>query len=236
VRVRPPPRSWTALAVSTSVHALVLGLVASAVPASRVPTPLAVRLVSLPHPSVEGPFLATVEVEPVAALEGPRASATLPSASRPRRLAHAAAEAPPEATLPLPNSASESEAASAEGPRESPEAAAAGAAKAAEASAGGLGRSPPGGGVGDARLGELHRRLAEAAARCYPEAARRFRLTGEVPLRFCLDGRGTARAVSLEGSTGSPLLDRSALECVVPGAEPLPGFEGCFLVPVRFGG
>lgn len=110
---------------------------------------------------------------------------------------------------------------------------AAGPAAAMEASASGL---APGSGVADARLGELHRRLAEAAARCYPEAARRFRLTGEVPLRFCLDGRGTAKAVSLEGSTGSPLLDRSALECVVPGAEPLSGFEGCFLVPVRFGG
>jgi len=45
-----------------------------------------------------------------------------------------------------------------------------------------------------------------------------------------------ARALSLEGSTGSAVLDRSALECVVPGAQPLSGFEGCFLVPVRFGG
>jgi TonB family protein len=87
-----------------------------------------------------------------------------------------------------------------------------------------------------ARLGELHRRLAEAAARCYPTAAQRFRLTGEVPLHFCLDAAGVATALSLEGSTGSALLDRSALECVVAGAQPLSGFEGCFLVPVRFGG
>jgi TonB family protein len=86
------------------------------------------------------------------------------------------------------------------------------------------------------RLGELHHRLAEAAARCYPQAARRFRLQGEVPVHFCLDAAGTATALSLEGSTGSALLDRSALECVVQGAAPLSGFEGCFLVPVHFGG
>ena len=96
--------------------------------------------------------------------------------------------------------------------------------------------APGVGGVSQERLGELHRRLAEAAERCYPAAARRFRLRGEVVLHFCLDAAGAATALSLEGSTGSPLLNRSALECVVPGAQPLSGFEGCFLVPVRFGG
>lgn len=92
-----------------------------------------------------------------------------------------------------------------------------------------------GGGV-DPRLAELHRRLAEAAARCYPPAAQRLRLQGEVPLRFCLDAHGGASGLSLLGTTGSDLLDRSALECVVPGAEPLPALAGCFQVAVRFGG
>jgi len=108
---------------------------------------------------------------------------------------------------------------------------------------GGEGASPAreGGGAGsgggvDPRLAELHRRLAEAAARCYPPAAQRLRLQGEVPLRFCLDAHGGASGLSLLGTTGSALLDRSALECVVPGAEPLPALAGCFQVAVRFGG
>lgn len=89
---------------------------------------------------------------------------------------------------------------------------------------------------GGSQLGELHRRLAEAAVRCYPAAAGRLRLRGTVPVRFCLDAQGTASALSLVGTSGSALLDRSALECVVPGAEPLPALPGCFEVPVRFGG
>ena len=93
-----------------------------------------------------------------------------------------------------------------------------------------------GSGGTDPRLAELHRRLAEAAARCYPPSAQRLRLRGEVPLRFCLDAHGGASGLSLLGTTGSALLDRSALECVVPGAEPLPPLAGCFQVAVRFGG
>lgn len=80
----------------------------------------------------------------------------------------------------------------------------------------------------------LHLRLARAAERCYPSAARRFRLTGEVQLSFCLDGSGAVSKLELKGSTGSPLLDRAARECVLPGAFPLGIQGGCYSVPVRF--
>jgi outer membrane biosynthesis protein TonB len=84
-------------------------------------------------------------------------------------------------------------------------------------------------------LAELHRRLSVAARRCYPAAARAFRLRGSSPVRFCLDGKGNAGAVSLLGTTGSPLLDRAAEDCVIPGALPLPG-TGCYTVRIDFTG
>src|SRR5262249_24079316 len=70
--------------------------------------------------------------------------------------------------------------------------------------------------VGEAsdRVAELHRRLAESAQRCYPSAARRLRLRGEVGLHFCLSEQGRASVASLRGSTGSALLDAAARECV----------------------
>lgn len=82
-------------------------------------------------------------------------------------------------------------------------------------------------------LETLHRRLAASARACYPAAARRFRLRGSTPVRFCLDGKGGAGEVALAGSTGSPLLDRAATDCVVPGALPLRG-TGCYTVTVEF--
>lgn len=87
-----------------------------------------------------------------------------------------------------------------------------------------------------ADLRPLHRKLEESARRCYPAAARRYRLEGSVGLSFCLDGAGAASSFALEGSTGSPILDRAARECVLAGAQPLPAPAGCYRVPVRFGG
>jgi protein TonB len=81
---------------------------------------------------------------------------------------------------------------------------------------------------------ELAARLAAAARRCYPAAAVRFRLRGEALLAFCLGEDGAARSVAVARSSGSPLLDRAALECVLPGALPAPGAAGCFELPVRF--
>jgi TonB family protein len=89
-------------------------------------------------------------------------------------------------------------------------------------------------GPSDARIAELHARLAASAERCYPAQARRFRQTGEVTLKFCL-ASGAADQISLDGSTGSPLLDEAARTCVLDGARPLPEITGCFAVPVRFG-
>ncbi|MCI0573238.1 MAG: energy transducer TonB [Myxococcaceae bacterium] len=77
-------------------------------------------------------------------------------------------------------------------------------------------------------------RLEEAARRCYPPAARRFRLRGEATVRFCATPEGTAAQVALVRATGAPLLDSAAVGCVVPGAEPLPVTQGCYRVPVRF--
>ncbi|MHB8877147.1 MAG: TonB family protein [Myxococcaceae bacterium] len=81
----------------------------------------------------------------------------------------------------------------------------------------------------------LQRRLAESARRCYPSAAARFRLVGEVGLSFGLDGAGGLTSLSLLGSTGSSILDRAAEECVIQGALPLPVASGArYSVRVRF--
>ena len=216
-----------ALAVSTGAHAALLGALLLGVRPAPPPRPLSVHLWTVPREE-RGPF--------------PGAASTSASPARPAELpARRPAARSPRAegrTVPTPGPlgplfASASLLAAAPAPA-SPDGAG------TDGAAGALpGPGPVAGGASvpeASRLEELHRRLALAAARCYPAAARRFRLQGEVPVHFCLDATGAATALSLEGSTGSPLLDRSALECVVPGAQPLSGFEGCFLVPVHFGG
>ncbi len=222
-----------ALALSAAGHLLLGGGLLLAVRPEERTAPMQVRLLNVEVAKPFGP--------PEGTLAGPRLSAakpTVPLQRPPRRATHPLAVAQAEVLPPAPV-----EWMPLAGPSAEADAAASGAAvsgvKAAAAplGAGGPVSVEPGvGGLSLARLGELHRRLAEAAERCYPKAAQRFRLRGEVPLHFCLNAEGAATALSLEGSTGSPLLDRSALECVVPGAQPLSGFEGCFLVPVRFGG
>jgi TonB family protein len=96
------------------------------------------------------------------------------------------------------------------------------------------GLAGPGRAGGFVDAAELHRRLDASAQRCYPAAALRFRLEGEVPINFCLDGSGGLSTVTLQGSTGSPILDRAAQGCVVQGAVPLPATSGCYDVQVRF--
>ena len=223
------PRVRTALALSTLAHAAVLGALLLTVRPAPPPRPLAVHLVPLStEAAAAGPSGAG------AAADGP---AGAPPRARPRpqelRLGPEGALAPLSAGPPAGQLAVEAAAVPVQGQQPAP----------AEGTASGGATSGPGpagvggGGPGPSSLlGELHRRLAEAARRCYPPAAQRFRLQGEVPVHFCLDAQGQATALRLEGSTGSALLDRSALECVVPGAAPLPGLEGCFLVPVHFGG
>ncbi len=107
----------------------------------------------------------------------------------------------------------------------------------AESSSGG-GRATGGASGGEGSppaVTALHQRLAAAALRCYPDAARRFRARGEVVLSFCLDPAGNPREVARVASSGSVLLDRAATDCVLPGALPVPGAAGCYRVPVVFG-
>lgn len=89
---------------------------------------------------------------------------------------------------------------------------------------------------GDLDTSEFSRRLQEGALRCYPVAARRFRQTGEAKIRFCVDAAGALSQSVVAATSGSDLLDRAAIECVLPGAAPfLPGaFGHCFTLPVRF--
>lgn len=75
----------------------------------------------------------------------------------------------------------------------------------------------------------------------YPEEAKKARLTGDAVLRVRIDRRGNVRYSALESSTGSPELDRAALEMVrranpVPPASPdYPAAEVIeFLIPVSF--
>ncbi|MFT3711038.1 MAG: TonB family protein [Archangium sp.] len=84
----------------------------------------------------------------------------------------------------------------------------------------------------------VHGRLVNAAAQCYPAAARRFKQQGTVELSFCADASGALNQGSVKKSSGSELLDRAATECVLARASPFPsGAEGrCYSLPVRFGG
>ncbi len=224
--MRPTPQFRTALGLSALAHAVLLvGLLGAARPAA-FQGPLALHLVALPQPSEEA-----AAPGPVALPAQARPSPPHPSRPVAARRIDAVLQAPVETAVgtEFPPAREEATAAAAEGPGPS-SGVGPGAASGGE---GGDGPRSPG---ASSLLGELHRRLAEAARRCYPAAARRFQLQGEVPVHFCLDAHGAATALRLEGSTGSPLLDASALECVVPGAAPLPALPGCFLVPVRFGG
>lgn len=111
---------------------------------------------------------------------------------------------------------------------------------------GGPGAAGPGGGrpggagpggpeAGTGRIPEaLVARLRQAARRCYPPAAERFRLRGEPWVQFRVSGEGRAEDVRLVRSSGQRLLDAAAVQCVVRGAEPLPALGGPFLVPVSF--
>ncbi len=230
--MKGPPRVGMALALSGLAHVALLGGVLCLGRRPSAVRPVALRLVEVATGPATGAASTTT-------LGAPPAEARAPARHGPRgpwRRAQAASSLVPPAPGPAPAPSALLEADTAPGVAPSP-APGGGAILAAQVAGPAVAGGTLGAGVGTpSLLGELHRRLAVAAQRCYPAAARRFRLQGEVPVHFCLDGHGVASALRLEGSSGSPLLDRSALECVVPGAEPLAGLEGCFLVPVHFGG
>lgn len=83
----------------------------------------------------------------------------------------------------------------------------------------------------------VHARLAAAADRCYPAAARRFQQRGTVQLSFCTDAQGGTANASITHSSGAELLDAAARGCVLESAVPFPreASARCFSVPVRFG-
>jgi TonB family protein len=87
---------------------------------------------------------------------------------------------------------------------------------------------------GGPNLGAFVERLRKSAQRCSPK---RLGTAGErsmARVRFCVDSLGKPEAVTLLQSTGDPRLDRAALECVIPGAAPLPATDRCLVVPLRF--
>ena len=77
--------------------------------------------------------------------------------------------------------------------------------------------------------------------RVYPKEARDQGIQGETAVRLRLDRRGNVRYYMLERSTGSPILDRAAID-MIRRANPAPavpadypaGDECEFLVPVHF--
>ena len=76
--------------------------------------------------------------------------------------------------------------------------------------------------------------LRAHAKRCYPPLARRRSIQGTVGLSFCIDSHGMPQALRVEESSGSSLLDKAARECVIEGAAPLPGPEGCVRLDLPF--
>lgn len=80
----------------------------------------------------------------------------------------------------------------------------------------------------------LHAALSRAAKHCYPAAAKRFRLTGSVPVEFCVKAEGGLERAVARGSSGASALDAAAVECVLPRAVPLPAPAGCYTVAIEF--
>jgi TonB family protein len=81
------------------------------------------------------------------------------------------------------------------------------------------------------RLDEIRRRIQ--AALVYPPLARRQHLEGEALVRFEITHSGEVLDVSLQRTSGKPLLDRAATRAVVA-AAPLPWVWGQLEVPVHF--
>jgi TonB family protein len=87
---------------------------------------------------------------------------------------------------------------------------------------------------GGPNLGAFVERLRKSAQRCSPKRAGPAGEASMARVRFCVDPLGKPEAVTLLQSTGDPRLDRAALECVIPGAAPLPATDRCLVVPLRF--
>ena len=95
-----------------------------------------------------------------------------------------------------------------------------------------VGAGSPRGASRDRAALEAH--LRAHASRCYPPAARKRYVQGGATLHFCIGADGKPDSIEIEKSSGSSLLDRAAIECVLRGAAPLPGPRGCMSVPIWF--
>lgn len=106
----------------------------------------------------------------------------------------------------------------------------------------GTGSGDDGRGVGSGKAGaghgngsaELLAHLRARTSRCYPRAARKRRTEGVADVAFCIDAAGAPMGIELRRSSGSPVLDDAALDCVIRGAAPLPARDLCVSVPVDF--
>lgn len=76
-------------------------------------------------------------------------------------------------------------------------------------------------------------------APAYPALSRRFRETGRVMLRVCVDPQGHPEALELHTSSGFPRLDQAALEAVrrwrfVPARSGATPMRAWVIVPITF--
>jgi TonB family protein len=87
---------------------------------------------------------------------------------------------------------------------------------------------------GGPNLGAFVERLKRSARRCSPRRGAPASEASLARVRFCVNALGRPEAVTLLQSTGDARLDQAALECVIPGAAPLPATDRCLVVPLRF--
>lgn len=82
--------------------------------------------------------------------------------------------------------------------------------------------------------GPLLEHLRQHANRCYPRSLSRRGTKGTVEVSFCVTGEGQPREERVVQTSGSTLLDRAAIDCVIRGSAPLPALPACYTVPIRF--
>jgi TonB family protein len=214
-------RIWLAVALSVGLHgALVFGL-----SPAEGPSPAAQPLVSTERLDVEllsGASRLAKEPSPEPRTRRQSRSST-PKATRLKPLA-AAAQVEEATALPA---ASASPVARTEGPTQ----VSADTLAAVTGVERPLAAEAPGGGP---NLGAFVERLKRSAQRCSPRRLGHAAEASLARVRFCVDPLGRPETVTLLQSTGDPRLDRAAVECVIPGAAPLPATDSCLVVPLRF--
>lgn len=217
----PTAEQTRATAPSGSVE---VGLVYRETPAPRAPAAVGPAAVPVVRPA---PRPAVKASEPAAPVGSP-APDPVPAGGE----AAAAVEVEVQGSLAVAAAGEGAGAAREGGPQASGDGSAEGSV--ASAAAGGAGAGSGGRGEEPDVEGEMRRRLASSAARCYPKAAQRFRAEGTPRVRFCVSEDGQPRDAALVEPSGQPLLDDAALRCVLARAAPFPATTACFTVPIHF--